>query len=927
MKPRVPLRRRLFLLAVAGILPLALMSGVGLSALYEQQKRLARKTSEDLTRALASAVDAELRLSVAALETLATAGTPADGDRLEPFQALAQRVLDSRREWHQILLADATGRVLVGTNTPAGQERALVEPDSFDALLKAQAPVVGFLSRGPLGTWGVPVRVPVFRDRRLRYVLTGVLKPEVLVEVMTRQGIPGEWVASVFDARGARVARSRLHGQFIGQQPSPSLTRLLDEHAGRDAGFGLTTALEGEQVYTAFTRLPGSRWMVALGIPVAVVERGALQSLMAYAGGVVLSLAAAILAALLVARRINRPIEQLREAAQALGQGQVPAAPASGIQELDAVAQELAASARQRAAGEAERERLLAAERGAREAAESARTSWELLARAGASLAGSLQPEATLEAIAGTVVPRIADWCRVDLLDAEGRLQRALTHHADPDKARQGAELVQRLHAAPDAPGSMAWVVATGRSYLAHFDPPDGHDPVRDADLLSFAQAIGMRSYFIVPLTARGHTFGALAAVQAESGREFGVADCALIAELAQRAALALDNARLYAAADAANRTKDEFLAMLGHELRNPLAPIVTALQLMERRGDPRTAFERRIIERQVAHMTRLVDDLLDVSRITQGKIELRRERLDLRTAVARAVELSQPLLGERAQPLQLDLPEQPVMVSGDPVRLSQVFGNLLMNAAKFTPPDGRIELRLRAADGWAEARLADTGAGMTGDLVPRVFDAFVQGPQQLHRGPGGLGLGLAIVKTLVELHGGTVTAGSPGPGQGSTFVVRLPLLDEQAMPWPQLSPALGAVAPGSGSVPVLVVDDNADAAQTTAALLEAAGYETRVATDGPGALALMEGFVPAVALLDIGLPGMDGYELAQRMRSRWPARAVKLVAVSGYGAASDHARALSAGFEALLVKPVEVDLLLAALARLLEGAAGRRHG
>lgn len=912
MKPRVPLRRRLFLLAFAGILPLALMSGVALDALFQQHRRLAEQTSLEVTRALATAVDSELRLSIAALQTLATAAALSETDRFEAFHALAHRVLHSRREWHQILLADAEGRVLTATNHPLGSEPPTQELESFHAIVVAQRPVVGHLWLGQRGVWGVPVRVPVFRNGRLRFVLTAVLKPEAVVDVMTRQGIPTAWVASIFDARGVRVARSRLHEQFIGAAASPSLQRLIAA-GGVDEGFGLTEALEGEEVFTAYTRLQGSGWTVALGIPVEAVEHGARRSLAAYGSGVVLSLAAAILAALLVARRINRPIDRLREAAQALGSGQAPAVPGSEIQEIHAVGEALAAAARQRAAGEAERERLLAAERAARAAAEGARVRWELLARAGAALSGSLQPQATLETIATTVVPGIADWCRLDLLDAEGRLQRALTHHADPLKARQGAELVSQLHAAEGTPGSMAWVVATGRTHLARFDPPDGHDPVRDADLLRFAQAIGMRSYFVVPLTARGHTFGALAAVQAESGRDFSDDDCALITELGHRAALALDNARLYANAATANRVKDEFLAVLGHELRNPLAPIVTALQLMERRGDPRTAFERRIIERQVAHMTRLVDDLLDVSRITQGKIELRREPLDLRTAIARAVELTQPLLDTRKQPVQLDLPEVPVPVSGDAVRLAQVFANLLMNATKFTPPDGRIELRLRQDAGWAEARLSDTGIGMSAELVPRVWDAFVQGPQQLHRGPGGLGLGLAIVRTLVELHGGTVEARSAGVDAGSTFIVRLPLLDGHTVPGPAALPP----APGPHTGPVLVVDDNDDAAQTTAMLLREAGYEVHTAPDGAAALALMERLAPAVALLDIGLPGMDGYELAQRLRARWPGRPLKLVALSGYGAASDHARALAAGFEALLVKPVEVDLLLATLARL----------
>ena len=259
-------------------------------------------------------------------------------------------------------------------------------------------------------------------------------------------------------------------------------------------------------------------------------------------------------------------------------------------------------------------------------------------------LSRSLEPQATLQAIASIMVPAISDWCRVDLLDVDGNLQRALAHHSDPEKSRHGMELVNRLRAAVETPGSMAWTVATGQSHLARFDPPLAYDQIRDRDLLSFAETIGMRAHFIVPLTARGRTLGALAALQAESNRHFSPDDCALITELAQRVALALDNARVYGEAEAAlreagraNRAKDEFLAMLGHELRNPLAPIVTALHLMALRADAAGANERHIIERQVAHLSRLVDDLLDVSRITQGKIQLHREIVDLKSVVFRA--------------------------------------------------------------------------------------------------------------------------------------------------------------------------------------------------------------------------------------------------------------------------------------------------
>ncbi len=576
-------------------------------------------------------------------------------------------------------------------------------------------------------------------------------------------------------------------------------------------------------------------------------------------------------------------------------------------------------------------EELLAAERAARAAAEGARRRLELLASAGSELSRSLEPDSTLQAIASTLVPAIADWCRVDLVDKNGVLQRALTHHSDPQKARFGTELAARLRAAPGAVGSMAWVVETGQPYLAHFSPPTEFDAVRDRDLLTFADAIGMRAYFMVPLVARGRTLGALGALQAESGRNLGPDDCALISELAQRAALALDNARLYAEAEdalqqarTANRAKDEFLAMLGHELRNPLAPIVNALQLMKLRDAAGHLEERRIIERQVSHLSRLVDDLLDVSRITKGKVELKRERLDLEVVVAWALEQTKPMLAERENGVELKRVTQPIYVDGDAVRLAQVFCNLLTNAAKFTPANGRIVLTMRSNGGMAEVEVKDSGKGLAPDLLPQVFDLFVQGEQPAASHSGGLGLGLAIVKNLVQMHGGTVSAASDGAGRGATFTVTLPLAEGNAPPATSpAQPALKIARTGQTRGPgrILLVDDNQDAATTLAELLRSTGYEVRTAPDAQEALAALEGFAPDVAILDIGLPGMDGYELAQLLRVDPRTSSLKLVALTGYGREVDRNRALNSAFHEHLVKPVGFEQLLSTVQSLLETA------
>jgi len=387
---------------------------------------------------------------------------------------------------------------------------------------------------------------------------------------------------------------------------------------------------------------------------------------------------------------------------------------------------------------------------------------------------------------------------------------------------------------------------------------------------------------------------------------------------LASQCAQAIDRARLLEqersaneAARAADRRKDEFLAMLGHELRNPLAPILTALELMRLRNEAGGERERALIERQTRHLVRLVDDLLDISRITRGKVELRKHRVDLGIVIAQAVEMASPLLEQRNHHVSIAAPRGLAFVDGDEFRLAQVFQNLLTNAAKYTPSGGSITVRLTTAADQAVTEVEDNGVGIATDVLPTIFDPFVQGAQKLDRSQGGLGIGLTLVRSLVELHGGRVDSFSAGPGQGSRFTVQLPrsqgeLRDAQRTP--------NGMAPLRASRRrILLVDDNRDAAEMLAELLRAAGHEVLVAFDGPSALGALPGFTPDVALLDIGLPVMDGYDLARKLKDVLPAPP-RLVAITGYGQEHDHQRSQEAGFDAHLVKPVQAAQVLAAV-------------
>jgi signal transduction histidine kinase len=384
---------------------------------------------------------------------------------------------------------------------------------------------------------------------------------------------------------------------------------------------------------------------------------------------------------------------------------------------------------------------------------------------------------------------------------------------------------------------------------------------------------------------------------------------------------------RLQEALMDADRRKDEFLAVLAHELRNPLAPIRTAVDTLRLRtiDDPIQQQCRDVIGRQVEQLTRLVDDLLDISRITRGSIRLEKKPLEVAAIVRRAVEMQKPLMERRRQRLEIDLPERPLVVEGDMTRLSEALGNLLNNSAKYTDEGGRIDLRVEAPVGAKEVvlRVRDDGMGIPPEMLSRVFEMFTQVDHSLHRSQGGLGIGLALVRKLIEMHGGTVTGSSEGLGRGSEFALRLPLHADQRVPAAPVESAAPRSAPRQRRI--LVVDDNRDAAETLALILRLDGGLVETAHDGPQAVQAAERFRPEVMLLDIGIPGMSGYEVARKIRAQpWGAE-ILLVAQTGWGQEDDRRRSRDAGFDEHLTKPVDHARLLQLIAQPPgRGAAAR---
>jgi signal transduction histidine kinase/ActR/RegA family two-component response regulator len=461
-----------------------------------------------------------------------------------------------------------------------------------------------------------------------------------------------------------------------------------------------------------------------------------------------------------------------------------------------------------------------------------------------------------------------------------------------------------------------------------HYGMPQGHPPVR--------------SYLAVPVVARsGSVLGGLFFGHPEPA-VFNERTERIVAGVAAQAAVALDNARLYEVArksaleradllqseraarveaERLSRLKDEFLAMLAHELRNPLAPISSSSALlgMQFRDEPRVRQASAIIGRQVKHMSRLIDDLLDVSRVTRGLVTLQVDEVDLCDVVRSALDQTQPLIEEKSHRVDLDLPLYPVPVRGDATRLIQAVANILNNAVKYTPPAGFIRITLALRDGRAQLQVRDNGSGMPPDLVPSVFELFTQGARTLARSQGGLGLGLALVKKLIELHGGQVSAHSDGVGLGSVFTIDLPCTRAaEGAPAPVSLHAGAADAQAFRPLQVMVVDDNTDAADSLATLLRAQGHTVTVEYTGRGALRRAMREAPDAMVVDIGLPDMDGYQLAALLRAQPATRDAVLIAATGYGQESDRARARDAGFVQHLVKPVDI----AALLRILQSEA-----
>lgn len=527
------------------------------------------------------------------------------------------------------------------------------------------------------------------------------------------------------------------------------------------------------------------------------------------------------------------------------------------------------------------------------------------LADASRSLATLVDYASTLQRVAYLAVPFFAEWCTIHVADGDTGIRQLAAAHIDPEKTELIQDLGKRCPLAPNAKEGPARVLRTCQAEIAaeisealieSIAPTEEHRKV--------LSDLNLQSYMSVPLAVRGKTFGVISFYSADPRRKYDSLDLAVAEDLAHRAAIAVENALLYSELRDADRRKDQFLAMLAHELRNPLAPIRSGLDLFLVSGfDPEVA---RMMQQQTEHLVRLVDDLLDVSRILRGRVELRREVVEIKSVVQRAVDAMRPAIEASGQEFSVSLPASPVYLRADPVRMVQVISNLLSNANKYTPPGGHIGLAVRREQDGVTISVKDDGIGITEDVLPMVFDLFTQADRSLERTQGGLGIGLTIVRTLVEMHDGAVSVQSEGEGKGSEFTVHLPAYQGAGTEEPPAAPT-APIRPHR----ILVVEDNVGTAKILSRLLAKLGsHEIHMVHDGLSALEAAKAYHPEIVLLDIGLPRMNGYEVAQRLRQEREFEQTVLVALTGYGTEEDRRRSAEVGFDRHLVKPPSLAML-----------------
>jgi signal transduction histidine kinase/ActR/RegA family two-component response regulator len=979
-----PLRTYLARLFLGTTAPLVLLASILIYNVLSGERETVRQSMVDVARTLSGSLDAEVGRTMLALQVLAMSDA-IDARDWDRFRGQASHIRTLHQRMSNIVINAPDGTSVLNLRVP---KNAPIPPSNNDAFIKAAREGKSYVSNvftSPTsGKTAVSVVVPVVRDGQTIYVLAATMESDLWTAWLKDQ-IPAQAIAAVDDRNGIIFARSERPEAFVGQPAAPAVRAA---YVGATAGVTKAKNREGLEIYAAFHASATTGWHTIIVMPAEAVDAALQQYVVALAGGSLLVLVLAYLAAAMFARPLRSGTLQLRDSITAVGEGRRPGHVALPVAELDE-----AQRSAERAAD------LLAS---ARNALQNRTDQVEALV-AGAPMGVCLvDAELRLSAINPAAHRLFHDVAIVNGMsfaealhslwgDRADEVLKCVRHTLDTgepsaiDEFSEGrADLTYewRMERLPLPDGGHG-VVCYFRDISAQVQTREdlvrqreelqttldvipvgiaiAHDPEANQISVSprFSQMLGLAAGINASLTGpggdklpfrcvRGGVPVALEElpmqVAARTGREvravefdLELADGRVLHMMVNAAPLfdadgrvrgsigahvdisSLKEAQL--ALEAADRQKNEFLATLAHELRNPMAPIRFAAELLRRDASPATLEQaRQTIDRQSAHLSRLLDDLLDLSRITRNVIELRREPVELRRVLQAAMENVRPLAEEQRHRLHLDIVGTALWVNGDPARLLQVVDNLLNNACKYTEPGGDINVSARVVDKQCEIRVSDTGVGLAPEMLPAMFRLFSQVHPAIASAKGGLGIGLAVVRRLVELHGGSITVESSGLHRGSTFIVRLPLLETVAAPHVERAPAADEAGTDLRRLSVLVVDDNIDAVTTLSAMLELVGVSVAQAYTAADAYSAAERLRPDVAILDIGLPDGSGNDVARRIRAQPWGKDMLLVAQTGWGQKEDRDRTAAAGFDTHLVKPVEPRQIIA----LLTGFAHR---
>ena len=1028
-RTRFSIRSYLILLVLIGMIPLLVFSTGMVIRLSRADRETFQRGATQRNFALMTAVDTELKGSIATLQALASSDY-LDIDNVGDFRNDAARFLKSQPNWLNIHLAQPSGQQVVNLRLPLGTELGTVtEHTSFDNVVRTNNPVVGNLKLGRLTQEiDFTVRVPVVRDGILKYVLSAVVKPQSISALLARQNLPPDWIGVVLDGNRRFVARTTRPGQNLGGLASESFRAALDR---APEGWFRGTTIEGREVYTSYTRSPLSGWTVGTAIPIAAVDATLHRSLLYTILFGAAFLGAGIGLAWTLSTRSAGSIQELATMARDLGLGKKAAPPSDAaknvttrIVEIETLREAFLNAARLIQERSTERDQVEASLRRVSERLELAQEAANIGSFERDVETNAVEWSASMEKLFG-ISPggfggRYDDWRRLvhpdDIAGVESAVQNSIAtgspfdveyrlgqsdgtvrwiasrgrivadgpsrrifgFNIDITERKRAEEELRhittkleilsesaRLLLASEAPEQIVQTICekvmnhlncqmffnylTTAGDRMHLNAYAGisAETAKEIENISFGQAVcgcvtqdrsqiaaenilstrgeraelvksfGIRAYGCHPLVYRGDIIGTLSFATTCRDR-FADEEIDMMRAVSDLAATAMARKRSEDALREADRRKDEFLAMLGHELRNPLNVISTSVELL-RSQDAREAASAQLHEMitgQISHMVGLVDDLLDVSRITHGNIRLELKPCDLTALLRETVEQHRGLFDQSGLSLIAELPEEPLWVLGDRNRLQQVIGNGLQNANKFTDSGGTVTVNLTKAHGEAAAVLSirDSGIGMDEQMLKRAFEPFSQAETGIRRSRGGLGLGLAVVKGLIDLHNGTVSLRSAGVGKGSELIIRLPLTDASPAKAESGTPAERM----SHSYRILLIEDNVMGAKAMHLLLTRLGHQVHITHTGRDGIEAARRFDPQVVLCDIGLPDLDGFAVARALRRQPETTNVYLIALSGYGQAEYRDKALEAGFDVHLTKPVHIN----DLSKLLDRAA-----